>query len=112
MCGPAWVSATEAPISTISPFSAGPGTAPRSFGASLRVEGGGSPGQALPGVVGDQGCGLVQEAGGVAVAVGLELLRPARGGADQLRKHRQEPAGHVGVFLELAQDRSGRCLLG
>ena len=36
---------------------------------SLRVEGAGSPDEALPGVVGDQGGGLVQWAGGVSVAV-------------------------------------------
>jgi hypothetical protein len=71
----------------------------------LRVEGSGCPVQALPGVVGDQGGGLVQGAGGVAVAVGLDLLRPACGGADQLREGGEEAAGDVDVLLELTQDR-------
>src|SRR5690606_15818211 len=77
---------------------------------SLRVKGAGRPDQALPGVVGDQGGGLVQRAGGVSVAVGLDLLRTARGGDEQLRHGRGEAAGRVGVLDELAQDR-GELLL-
>ncbi len=44
-------------------------------------------------------------AGGVAVAVRLDLLRPARCGADHLREHREVAAGDVDVLLKLAQDR-------
>ncbi len=47
----------------------------------------------------------MQRAGGVAVAVGLDLLSPARGGGDQLREDRDESAGQVGVLDELAQER-------
>ncbi|MGW0792826.1 hypothetical protein ACWD04_32605 [Streptomyces sp. NPDC002911] len=77
---------------------------------SLRVKGSGSPDQALPGVVGDQGGGLVQRAGGVSVAVRLDLLGTARGDGDRLRHGREEAAGRVGVLDELAQDR-GELLL-
>ncbi len=47
----------------------------------------------------------MQRARGVTVAVRLDLLRPARCGADHLREHREETAGDVDVLLELAQDR-------
>jgi hypothetical protein len=76
---------------------------------SLRVEGAGSPDQAHPGVVGDQGGGFVQWAGGVSVAVRLDLLGTARGGGEQLRDGRDEAAGRVGVLDELAQDRGELC---
>ncbi|MFC9534477.1 hypothetical protein ACFT38_28620 [Streptomyces sp. NPDC056975] len=69
------------------------------------MKGSGVPVQALPGVVGDQGCGLLQVAGGVTVVVRLELLGLSWGGADHLREHREAAAGHVDVLLELAQDR-------
>lgn len=69
--------------------------------ASLRMQG---AGKALPGVVGDQGGGFVQRAGGVAVAVGLDLLGAARGDSEQLRQGRDEAAGRVGVLDELAQE--------
>jgi hypothetical protein len=71
----------------------------------LRFEGAGSPDQAHPGVVSDQGGSLVQRAGGVAVAVGLDLLGSPRGGGDQLPEERDEATGRVGVLDELAQDR-------
>ncbi|OAL11558.1 hypothetical protein A4V12_30275 [Streptomyces noursei] len=65
----------------------------------MRFEGAGGPGHALPGAFGDQGGGLVQRAGGDAVAVG-----PAGSGADELSERGEEAAGDVDVLLELAQD--------
>ncbi|MFD7378898.1 hypothetical protein [Streptomyces mirabilis] len=61
----------------------------------MRVKGLGRPDPALPGVVGDLGGGLVQRARGVAV--GFDLLGPARGGGEQLRDGRDESVGWVGV---------------
>ncbi|WP_318199205.1 hypothetical protein [Streptomyces sp. SCL15-4] len=42
--------------------------------------------------------------------MGLGLLGTARGGGEQMRHGRHEPAGRVGVLDELAQDR-GELLL-
>lgn len=74
------------------------------------MKGAGSPDEALPGVVVDQGSGFVQRAGGVAVTVGLDLLGTARGDGDHPRQGRDEAAGRVGVLDEFAQDR-GELLL-
>uniref|UniRef100_UPI0037DD9A18 hypothetical protein n=1 Tax=Streptomyces sp. WAC05458 TaxID=2487412 RepID=UPI0037DD9A18 len=74
------------------------------------MKGAGSPDEALPGVVGDHGGGLVQGARCVTVAVRLDLLGTARGGGEHLRDGRHEPAGRVGVLDEFTQDR-GQLLL-
>jgi len=71
----------------------------------LRVESAGCPDQALPGVVGDECCSLVQRARSVAVAVRLDLLGSLRGDGEQLRDGRHESAGRVGVLRQHAQDR-------
>ncbi|MFG2358355.1 hypothetical protein [Streptomyces sp. NPDC048521] len=86
------------------------GPSPACASGSLRVKGVGGPDEPHPGVVGDQGGGLVQRAGGVSVAVGLDLLGTARGDGEQLRDTGHEAAGRVGVLDDLAQDR-GELLL-
>ena len=64
---------------------------------SLRVEGAGSPDQALPGVVGDQGGGLVSGQEASPSRSGSSLLGPARGDGEQLRDRRDRAR------------RAGRC---